>query len=110
METRSRRGEGVKARAAERRDAGGSSAAAGRGAAGRQAADAGGAGGAAGGEGPQVAPAQLQALRRQAQVRVRRGAEGGHASGARPQNHQVNIQIRLPLGCFRLYFVLMAGF
>ena len=33
METRNRRGEGAKARAAERRDAGGSSAAAGRGAA-----------------------------------------------------------------------------
>jgi hypothetical protein len=55
-------------------------AAAGRGAVGRQAADAGRARGSAGGEGPQVAPAQLQTLRRQAQVRVRRGTEGGHAS------------------------------
>jgi hypothetical protein len=50
-----------------------------RGVAGRQAADTDGAGGAAGGEGPQMAPAQLQALRRQTQVRVRRGTEGGHA-------------------------------
>ena len=60
-----------------------------RAAAGRPAARAGGARGAARGEGPQVAPAQLQALRRQAQVRLRRGAEGGHASRARPENHQV---------------------
>jgi hypothetical protein len=68
---------------------GDASAPVGRGAAGHPAADAGGTGGAADGEGPQVAPAQLQTLRRQAQVRLCRGAEGGHAPRARPQNHQV---------------------
>jgi hypothetical protein len=62
------------------------SALTGWGTAGRQGADAGRAGGSTG-EGPQVAPAQLQALQQQVQqVRVRRCTDGGHASRARPGN------------------------
>ncbi len=38
--------------------------------------------------GAQVAAAQQEALLRQAQVRLRRGAQGGHAARARPQDHQ----------------------
>lgn len=43
--------------------------------------------GAARGEGQKMAAAQFEALQRQAQVRVRRDAEGGHAARARQEDH-----------------------
>lgn len=52
-----------------------------------------GAGGAAGGEGQEVASAQLQAVWRQEEVRVCGDPEGGYASRARKEDHQV---IRFP--------------